>query len=178
MHGVVSVLEEPHDSRVAQLWAELKQQFGVGSPLATAVPHFSYHVAPIYELDAVKQILTETAVTTPPFTVKTTGIGIFPGKLPVVYIPVARSPQLMALHAMLSPQLETIAQGALDTYSATNWFPHITLGHGDITSENLGAIVAWLNRQSLAWDIQVSNLTLLHDNGERHAALYRAELQG
>lgn len=178
MHGVVSVLAEPHHGQVEQLWGALKHEFGVGSPQATAVPHFSYHISPEYDLDALKKILGETAVSTPPFTVKTTGIGIFPGELPVIYIPVARTPALQALHSTLWPRLQAVAQESLDYYAPANWFPHITLAHNDITPDNLGSIVAWLNGQSLAWEVQVSNLTLLHDNGERHVPLYRAELQG
>jgi len=181
MHGVVTVLAEPHYERVEQLWRELKRQFGVGSPRATAVPHFSYHISPEYDLDALRQVLLETAVSTPPFITKTTGIGLFPGKEPVVYLPVARTPELQALHNKLWPRLQSIAQGNApesNYYAAANWFPHITLGHDDITDDNLGPIVTWLNNQSLAWEIQVTNLTLLHDNGERHVPLHRAEMQG
>ncbi|WP_420627223.1 2'-5' RNA ligase family protein [Candidatus Leptofilum sp.] len=178
MHGVVSVLEEPHFSQVSPKLADLKRKFGVGSPQATAVPHFSYHVAPEYDIEKLKAVLVETAVTTPPFTVKTTGIGIFPGKLPVLYIPVARTPELQTLHTALWSRLRAVTRAPLDYYSPPNWFPHITLGHSDITPENLGVIVIWLNRQSLAWDVQVTNLTLLHDNGKQHVPLHRAALQG
>jgi len=181
MHGVVTVLVEPYYERVEQLWQGLKQRFGVGNPKATAVPHFSYHISPEYDLDTLKQVLLETAVASPPFTTKTTGIGIFPGEAPVIYLPVARTPELQALHNVLWPRLQSIAQGNApqSTYYATsNWFPHITLGHSDIRTDNLGPIVTWLNSQSLAWEIQVTNLTLLYDNGERHVPLHRAELQG
>ena len=177
MHGVVTVLEEPHLGQVHQLWAEMNRLFGVGAPEATAVPHFSYHVAPTYDLEKLKAVLLETAVSTPPFIVKTSGIGIFPGDLPVLYIPVARSPELQALHTTLWPKLNAIAQNPLDYYSPANWFPHITLGHNDITPAQLGPIVTWLNRQPLTWDVAVSNLTLLHDNGKRHVPLHRADLQ-
>ena len=183
MHGVVTVLPEPYFERVAHLWQALKLHFGVGSPKATAVPHFSYHISPEYDLAALEEVLLETAVSTPPFTVKTTGIGIFPGEKPVVYLPVTRTPELQALHSALWPRLQSVAQGsALESayYAAANWFPHITLGHSDITTENLGPIITWLNGQSLAWEIQATNLTLLHDNGDGspHVPLHRAELQG
>ena len=178
MHGIVTVLAEPHHERVESIWRELKQRFGVGRPEATSVPHFSYHVAPTYDIEQLKVVLVETAVTTPPFTVQATGIGIFPGELPVLYIPVARTPALQALHTALWPKLEAVSQDSLDYYAPNNWFPHITLGHNDITPAQLGPIVTWLNRQALAWDIQVTNLTLLHDPGGRHVPLHRAELQG
>jgi 2'-5' RNA ligase len=178
MHGIVSILEEPHLGQVYQLWAEMKRLFGVGSPEATAVPHFSYHVAASYDLEKMKIVLGETAAITPPFTVKTSGIGIFPGDLPVLYIPVARSPALQALHTRLWPKLQAITQASLDYYAPHNWLPHITLGHNDITPDQLGPIVTWLNRQPLVWDVPVTNLTLLHDNAERHVPLHRAKLEG
>lgn len=124
----------------------------------------------------MQTVLEETAVSTPAFTITTTGIGIFPGEFPVLYNPIARTPQLQALHCNLYPKLDSVSEGALDYYNPQNWFPHITLGHSDITSDNLGEIVTWLNTQSLAWDVQVANLTLLHDNGKQLITLHRTEL--
>jgi 2'-5' RNA ligase len=177
MHGIVSILNEPHHEKVLQLWQQMRQRFGVGRPEATAVPHFSYHIAPTYDLVAVKQILQETAVFTHPFTVKTEGLGIFTGEKPVIYIPITRNPALTALHQHLWPLLQAAAQDALKYYAPNNWFPHITLGHGDITAANLGDIVTWLNGQSLAWNLKVDNLDMLHDDGNRHIPLHQVKLQ-
>lgn len=177
MHGIVSILNEPHHEKVLELWRQMKRQFGVGRPEATAVPHFSYHIAPTYDLVAVKQILQETAVSTHPFTVQTEGLGIFTGENPVLYIPVTCNPALMALHNILWPRLQAVSQDAPNYYAPTNWFPHITLGHGDITPENLGSIVTWLNSQSLAWSLQVDNLDVLHDDGNRHIPIHQVKLQ-
>ncbi|VAW31845.1 hypothetical protein MNBD_CHLOROFLEXI01-4207 [hydrothermal vent metagenome] len=177
MHGIVSILNEPHHEKVLLLWRQMKQQFGVGRPEATAVPHLSYYMTPTYDLVAVKQILQETAVSIRPFTVKTEGIGIFPSEKPVIYIPVTRNPALTALHQHLWRQLANAAQDALDYYTPANWFPHITLGHGDITTENLGDIVTWLNSQPLAWNLEIDNLDMLHDDGSRHIPFHQVKLQ-
>lgn len=176
MYSVLTVLAEPHHGWVEALWRELKQRYGVGRAEAASVPHFSYHVASEYDVEQVSAVMLETAVTTPSFTVKTTGIGIFPGDLPVLYIPIARTPELQALHTTLWPKLQAVAQGSLDYYAPQNWFPHITLGHNDITPDQLGPIVTWLNRQPLAWEVQVTNLTLLHDTSGQHVPLHRVEL--
>lgn len=181
MLGVVTTLSDPHRQQILQLWQELKARFNVDHPGATCIPHFSYHISPEYDIDALKQILQETAVSTSPFTLKTTGIGIFSGENPVVYLPIGRTPQLQAVHNALWVRLPDIACGEApesNYYNAFNWFPHVSLGQSNITTENLGAIVTWLNSQSLLWEIEVNNLILLHANGERHVPLYRAELQG
>ena len=177
MHGIVSVLGEPHYAQVVHLWAEMKQRFDVGNPEATAVPHFSYHVATAYDLDVCNQVLLETAVSTPPFTVKATGIGIFSGEVPVVYIPIARSPSLMALHNLLTSRLEPITTSSLEYYAPVNWFPHITLANGNMSPKQLGEIVVWLNTLPLAWEVQVTNLTLLHDDSSQLTALNKVFLQ-
>ena len=177
MYGVVTVLEEPHLGQVYQLWAEMSRLFGVGAPKAAAVPHFSYHVAPTYDLEKLKAVMAETAVSTPRFAVQATGIGIFPATPPVLYIPVARTPALQALHSALWPKLQAASEGSFDYYAPNNWFPHITLGHNDITPDQLGPIVTWLNRQPRAWEVQVTNLTLLHDNSAQHLTLHRAMLK-
>ena len=181
MLGVVTVLAEPHYARVEVLWRELKARFGVDHPGAACIPHFSYHISPEYDVDAVVQILVETAVATPPFTLRTTGLGIFSGENPVVYLPIGRSPQLQTVHSTLWARLPKIAHGEAPEsgyYNAFNWFPHVSLGQSNITTENLGAIVTWLNSQPLLWEIEVNNLTLMRAEGPRHTSLHRAELQG
>lgn len=173
MDGVVSVLAEPFYERVETLWREMKRRFGVGFPGATAVPHFSYHIAEQYDEAHLKQLLAETAALIAPFTVQTTGAAIFSDPRPVLYIPVARSQPLAQLHQYLWPKLEAISTDSSTYYAPSQWFPHITLGHNDITAENLGAIVTWLNEQALAWTVPVNNLSWLHDEDGRHYLRYQ-----
>lgn len=180
MHGVVTTLADPHQELVMQLWQELKTRFGVDHPGATSIPHYSYHISPEYDMAALPQILQETAVATPPFTLRTTGIGIFPGENPVVYLPIARTTQLQAVHSTLWARLSAFAHGEAPEssyYDVFNWFPHISLGQSNITADNLGPIVTWLNSQPLHWEIEVNNLTFMRADGSRHVLLYRAELQ-
>ena len=106
-------------------------------------------------------MLAHVAKETAAFTVTTTGVGLFTGPGPVIYIPVSRDPILTAIHQRLWPQLEAISDASLGYYAPSNWFPHITLGHGDITEENLAPIVSWLNAQDLSWQIPIDNIALL-----------------
>ena len=180
MLGVVTTLAEPHREQVLQLWQELKTRFGVDHPGDFCIPHFSFHIAPDYDIEALKQILVDTAVSTPPFTLRTTGIGIFSGENPVVYLPISRTPQLQTLHSNLWARLPNIAHGEAPVssyYNAFNWFPHVSLGQSNITAENLGPIVTWLNSQPLHWEIHVNNLTFMQADGNRHISLYQAKLE-
>lgn len=168
MHGIVSLLDDQHTELVEKMWAEMAQRFGVSSPAATAVPHFSYHVAEDYDLDRLADILERVAGVTAVFPIQTAGIAIFPGPKSIIYIPVARSMALTQLHERVWTAVNPISQGSVAYYAPDGWFPHITLAHSDITPDNLGPIITWLHGQTIAWTIPVDNLALVVDDNGRH----------
>lgn len=177
MHGLVTVLEGVHEERVRQLWAGLRRRFGVGSSAVVHFPHFSYHVAEAYDFERVTAVLRHIAAQTAPFTVNATGVGIFSGEEPVLYVPVARSRALDALHTNVWTAVDSLSRNSVAYYAPDGWFPHITLGHDDVTAENLGAIVAWLNEQPLTWSIPVNNIAVLQEAGEGITLRTRIPLQ-
>ena len=60
----------------------------------TPEPHLTYLLMSTRRLADLKDMLQEVAATTPPFSAFTTGLGVFPGENPVIYIPVLRSNEL------------------------------------------------------------------------------------
>lgn len=177
MHGVVSILDEAHYERVEALWAELKREFGVGSARVVHYPHFSYHVAVGYDLGRLTAALETIAGKTAAFTIKATGLGIFTGSEPVLYVPIVRSAALTTLHKQVWTAIEPASRESIAYYEPDLWLPHITLSQGDIDLANLGAIVQWLNEQSLNWDIPVTNLSVIYDTGQGYEIPIRIALQ-
>jgi 2'-5' RNA ligase len=159
--GVVSVLDQQHYEIVENLWAEMRQRFGVGDLGIEAMPHFSYHVVEQYDDELLAEILQKVAGAQRPFTITASGIGIFPAPSPIVYAPIVRTPELTQLHNQLYTHLEPIAQDSNPHYAPHTWIPHITLGHYDITLEKLGPISQWLHQQALNWTITIDNFYLL-----------------
>jgi hypothetical protein len=49
MLGVVSLLDAEHATAVHQLWAEFERELGLKTELPP--PHYSYHIAEIYQED-------------------------------------------------------------------------------------------------------------------------------
>lgn len=177
MHGVATLLNEDYSEKVVYLWQEMERLFGVNGVMITPIPHFSYHVAQNFDEEKVLAVLQEVAGETAVFTVKTGGIGIFTGPSPIIYMPVARNPALCRLHEHLWPKLDALATQGIAYYAPHNWFPHITLGWGDISTKTLGPIVQWLNQQDLAWELTVTNLIYVQDPGrEPHKLQHRVEL--
>jgi 2'-5' RNA ligase len=166
MEGIVSLLDDTHYKLTEQLWAELEQRFGVRGIYVTPYPHFSYHVAGKYDVDKLDKALEWAARTSAPFTVSTSGIGVFTGPEPVIYIPAVRTLALTELHGRLWQALEGIGNEPWAYYHPTNWLPHITIGFDDITPANLPAIMQFLSEQQFNWEIRVDNLAHIALEGD------------
>jgi 2'-5' RNA ligase len=181
MHGIVSLLDEEHYRLVKEIWADLGEKLGVRGVYVTPFPHYSYHVAEHYDVEPLRELLTEIASRTPPFSIKTTGIGVFTGALkPVIYVTVSRSPLLTRLHEEWWGRFAEVSNGIVAYYHPEEWIPHITLAHGDITNENLPEVIRALGRWDLVWNIQIDNLSLLYDDsvGHKDRLQFRIPLAG
>ncbi len=165
MHGIVSLLDEQHHTLVEGLWAELAVRFGLCGVYASRFPHFSYQVAAHYDLTMVEGILEHVAAREAPFSVQTTGLGIFTGAQPVLFVPVVRSLELCELHRRLWGMLSRAGKDINVYYHPDLWMPHITIGLGDLDKERLSDVMLLLSERSFNWTITINNLTLMHDTG-------------
>ena len=173
MNGIVSLLDDKHYELVENLWAELERKFGLKGVYITPFPHFSYQVAEHYEVELLESVLQRFALKSAKFKVKTTGLGIFTGVQPVLFIPVVRGPEITRFHRTLWLEISAIGSGIVAYYSAENWLPHITLAHGDIHPDNLPEIVRFLSKREFNWEITVNNLSFIHDTGLQQELRFR-----
>ncbi len=81
MHGIVSLLD--NDQLIEELWAELEREFSVHGVYVTPYPHFSYHVAQVYDVEKIEPILQRITSNITTFKVRTSGLGVFTGTSPV-----------------------------------------------------------------------------------------------
>src|SRR5690349_2717404 len=126
MHAVVSLVDEEHYHLVEALWAELEEEFGVRGVYVTPFPHFSYQVAPEYDVERLEPILARLAQATRPFRVRTTGLGIFTGPTPILFIPVVPNPDLARFHQTVWEATTVTSASRLAYYGPDQWVPHIT----------------------------------------------------
>jgi 2'-5' RNA ligase len=176
MNAIVSLLDPTHEALVVDLWADLAREFGVQGISVTPIPHFSYQVAPHYDLDALEVTLRRFAQDCAPLRVCTAGLGVFTGAKPVLYVPVVRGPELSALQAHLSRAVAGLGSDALEYYEPARWVPHITLAQHDLYPENLPDVFRWLGERSFDWEIPVDNLAVIHDADARHQVRFRIPL--
>lgn len=162
MQGIATLLDGADRERIEAIWDELRRDFGVRGVHARRFPHFSYHVAAEYDLAGVRVKLGGLARMIRPFTVRTSGIGIFTRKQPVIYLPVARTPALETLRQRIARSVEGIADAPNDYYAEDIWIPHVTIAEGDVDLLVLPEIVRRFGERNLQWEMPATNIAVIH----------------
>jgi 2'-5' RNA ligase len=179
VNALVSLLDHQHAEVVREIWWDLESQFGVATRYVKPFIHFSYHVvADEYDLDHLAPTLEDLADQYTPFTVGTTGLDVFAGTEPVVFVSVARTPELDALHEELWSRCTPGFGVGLPYYSPDAWVPHVTLAQGPRAREHLPEIMSALGARDLQWDLVVDNLAVIEDGGQERGLIHQVALSG
>jgi 2'-5' RNA ligase len=176
MHGIVTLLDNDHYRLIEDLWAELERRYSIRGVYITPYPHFSYHVVQDYNVDRIAPVLDRITSNITKFKVRTSGIGIFTGTSPVLYIPVVRSFELTQLHKELWQEISPVSSGIQEYYHPYQWMPHITIGFGDISKNNLSEIIHFLAERDFNWEITVNNIALIYDTGTKQEMKSRFDI--
>lgn len=178
MEGIVSLLDEEHTRLTESLWSELESEFGLRGIYVTPFPHFSHHVARDYDKEALGPILGRLAQKAQAFQIQASGLGIFPGSAPVLYVPVIRTQELSQFHASVWQHTAHTASGTIDCYRPENWLPHITLAMIDTHKDNLPDVIRMLSERPLHWHIAIDNLSFIEDTGQGQRVRFRCQFAG
>ncbi len=163
MHGLVSLLDETHYKIVEDIWNELETEFGLRGIRVTPYPHFSWQVAADYEWNLVAEQMKEISENTSPFIVKTSGLGIFSGESPIIFIAVMKDMNLMKQHSRIFNAIESVAIDIVPYYHPNIWVPHISLAYSDVTENNIGSIMKCLAFRNYNWKIEIDNIALIYE---------------
>jgi len=162
MQAVVSLLEPSANQEVEALWQTLGTDCGLASLYYTPHPHISWHIADKYDDQALQESLSDMAGSSKPFTIRCSGVGLFTGVEPVVYILIVKDDPLIQFHEMICRRIHHLASGSNPHYDPEVWVPHITLAHRDVKPENLGCVMNTLAFRPFDREIRIDNLALLY----------------
>ncbi|WP_114779473.1 2'-5' RNA ligase family protein [Botryobacter ruber] len=166
MIAITSILDSKHSQYVNDLTALLEQNFGLKGVMLTPYPHLTLLTAEVPDIDELKEYLETVCLETPSFSVRTTGLGIFPGESPVVYVPVLRTNVLNQLHTKLHRDVSEMSSEMGVYYNPNMWLPHISLALGDMTQELLGPVLTFLSQYQFTWEMVLDNLTIMRKSGD------------
>lgn len=167
MVAVVSLLDAKHSEIVNDIINDLEATFGLRGVKITADPHITWLICEVGKLAELKVYLKRVAGETEIIKVNTTGLGIFPGQHPVIFVPVIRADGLNLIHARLSQGIRAFSEQTVKFYNPEQWVPHISLALRDTTSALLPQIISHLNKKTFNWEIKLNNISILENAGDK-----------
>ena len=166
MIAIASLLDTTTSERVSELTSNLEIKFGLTGVKITPYPHLTALTAEIPDMEELKEYLEQFCLNTRKITVRTTGLGVFPGQHPVIFVPVLRTPPLNDLHGRLHRDIAEMSTEMGVYYNPNLWLPHISLALGDTTPEVLGPALTYLGNNNFNWEITLDNLTIMQKCGD------------
>lgn len=163
MVAFTSILDVDRSDQVRTLWRLLEDRCGYARPPDSIEPHFVWQVADSYDWQTLEDVIPRLARRIPAFTIDTTGIGIFTGANPHIYIPIVRTRRLDSIHQLLWEKILPCSLMASLDYAPAAWVPHISLANMGVSSTNLTCVAEQLVRQDFSWKISVDNFAVLED---------------
>jgi 2'-5' RNA ligase len=179
MLAITSLLDTKHSDLVKTIILDFEREFGLKQVQATPEPHITYLIAQTYNLTILKDYLQRICHTVHPVHAYTTGIGVFPGEHPVIYVPVLRTQPLNRLHSQLYQDISKMSMEVGPFSKPKLWLPHISLAVGDTTPDMMTPIFKYLAQYSFDWEILLDNLSIFREspNGitfEKESSFYLA----
>ncbi|MGV3639677.1 MAG: 2'-5' RNA ligase family protein [Adhaeribacter sp.] len=164
MLAITSLLDAKHADLVSTIIQDFQKEFGLKQVQATPLPHITYLIAQTYNIDLLKDYLLRLCHTARPVHAYTTGIGVFPGEHPVIYIPVLRTQPLNKMHSHLYQDISKMSMEVGSFTKPKLWLPHISLAVGDTSTEMMTPIFRYLARFNFDWEILLDNLTIFQES--------------
>jgi len=165
MLAVASLLDPENTEKVNQIISQLDSIFGLKGVQLTPYPHLTWLTTDVAKMSDLKHYLQDVSHYSKPLTVRTMGIGIFPGEKPVIYIPILRTREVNRLHNRLYKEIGEFSDEVGHFYNPELWMPHLTLALGDTSSWSLAPVLHYLNQFRFDWNITLDNLCIIKKSG-------------
>jgi 2'-5' RNA ligase len=161
MITIASLFDKKASTQTSNVWDLLERECDLTGIKTIPYPHFSWFTAGKITDPVFNEILLGLSNQLKSFTIQTTGLGIFTGQNPIIYLPLVKTLQLISYHVMIWEALSSRVFDMNPYYATENWVPHITIGYGDVTTERLSCAVRNLALHNLSLNITINNLAYL-----------------
>ena len=159
--SLLNLDQTPESKKVWDLMEERCTNLGMNS---IPIPHLSWQVAEDYATEALVSAISNLVRDWKQFPVKTTGLGLFSGESPVLYLPIIKTKDLLNKHEQLWELCSGYAKDISFHYSPDNWVPHVTIIHQNFSLENASCVISDLYDQDLNMEFQVQKIEVIYQN--------------
>lgn len=161
MYAIASLLDPATEKAVRQLWVRFEQNCDLTGATVSPLPHFTWMGAEEYALDPVEDALADIARQIRPFSVLTSGLGIFTGPLPIVYVSLVKDALLLDIQQVIWDKVIRYSVDPNPYYAPRRWIPHITLAH-KVDPLRLGCAIGDLAFQPIEYEILVDHFAIIY----------------
>jgi 2'-5' RNA ligase len=162
MYSIASLLDARSGQAVQSLWEHFEENCGLTGIKFSALPHFSWMGADMFQVEPVEAILHDLSAEIQPFPARASSLGVFPGRMPVVYLGLVKNENLMRIHQTLWERIRPYAIQPNEYYDPENWMPHITLALYDVVPDRLGCAVSSIAFEQIDINLVIDNFAVLY----------------
>ncbi len=166
MLAIASLLDPAADQQTRNLWQTLEEKCGLYEIKTAPFPHLSWFGCEDLQWKPVREKLTSIARSLPSFTLRTSGLGLFSGPVPVLYVGIVKTLELTEIHSRIWHRLKKNLINPNELFSPENWVPHVTIAHGDLTPASISCAIQELAFQKFEFDIFINNISIIYQNEE------------
>lgn len=177
MQAIATLINANSDLTATTMWKALTSACSLSGIKIPQNPHFSWMVAERFEENPVREAFADFARKVESFEVHTTGLGIFTGEKPILYLPLVKTESLLKMHGELWRALFQTGTNQNTVYHPDQWIPHVTVISEEMPVQQFACVFESIVSLDLKLTICVNNLSLIYSNQEEAGIKFIQEFQ-
>jgi 2'-5' RNA ligase len=145
-------------------WQRLSKLCDYSGLSSNIIPHFSWQTAESYQLESVRQKMTDLSASIPAFTITTAGLGVFSNDIKILFLIIVKTRKLMEIHELFWKELIPFSFDPRMHYSPENWIPHISLNLQKLEEDQFNCLLDELLKNNLNFEFLVQKMGILFLN--------------
>ncbi len=166
MLSILSLIEKSETSEINRILDAVRPVLVDKSPLIWQYPHITWHSAEEYALPVLEQSLQELASSWEKIKIRVTGIGMFTGKVQVLYLPVIKTSTLVQLQKQIFQLTKPISRQPTKYFQPEIWIPHITIISNPNEQQSIPIAIQILSEMKVDFEVEINNLALGQYTGD------------
>lgn len=167
MYAIISEIDKQSSDVVRKIWHDLCEVCGLEEIYTLPTPHFTWLIADEMDLKQAESIVVSMIPEVPEIRTYTFGLGIFSGMLPVLFLPMVKTIEMINLHQNIWDQIGPHCSQLKTYYSPSFWMPHITLALKDLDKEKLACAVNALAFKQIELSVTMKSIALAESEDKK-----------
>jgi 2'-5' RNA ligase len=166
MLSILSLIDKTDTSEINRILEAVRPVLVDKSPLIWQYPHITWHSAEKYTLPPLERSITELASSWEKTRIRVTGIGMFTGKVQVLYLPVIKTAALVHMQKQIFQLTKPVSRKPSKFFQPEIWIPHITIISNPNEQQTIPQAIQILSEMNVDFEVEINNLALGQYTGD------------